>query len=105
MNNKYLFDHIHKTGGTTMHGVFSSILGNENVSPLINFKRLSHVLTEYKRFQLIQGHFNFMPGDSLPVERLVATVLRDPVDRCLSSYFYYRHDTFDKIGIEFIQTR
>ena len=101
MDNKYLFDHIHKSGGSSIHSVFTTILGIENVSPLINFKRLSNALAESKRFQLIQGHFKFMPGDRLPVDRLAASVLRDPVDRCLSTYFYYRHDTLDKKGAEF----
>ena len=100
MDNKYFFDHIHKSGGSSIHHVFNTILGSEKVSPLINFQRLNTALVENKKYQLIQGHFNFISGEKLPVDRLSATVLRDPVDRCLSTYFYYRNDVLSKVGFE-----
>jgi len=98
---RYLLDHIPKTGGTSLHTVFASVLGTENVSPLIQFKRFSHAIAENDSFQLIQGHFRFMPGDRLPGDRLAATLLRDPVERCLSTYFFYRLDAQASIGSEF----
>lgn len=98
--NRYFVDHIPKTGGTALHNIFSSVLGSEKVSPLILFKRLSQVIGENDHFQLVQGHFRFLPGDRLPVDRLAATLLRDPIDRCLSAYFFNRLDVPVSIGSE-----
>lgn len=68
------------------------ILGDGNVSPLILFDRLSQSLKRYEKFQLIQGHFKLMQRERLPIDRRCATLLRNPIDKCLSGYFFNKFD-------------
>jgi len=48
----------------------------------------------YGDHKVVIGHFGFIPGDSLPSpsDYLHATVLRNPIDRVLSDYFYHIND-------------
>ena len=90
--NKYFFDHIPKTGGTALNTIFQEILGSDNVSPLLLFKRLGISLQDYGKYQLVQGHFTLFPGERLDKSRFSITLLRNPIDRCLSHYFFNHYD-------------
>ena len=89
--NKFLFDHIYKAGGTTLERVFQKILGHENVTfGLVD--RAQNAIKQYHNYAMITGHFWFAPNEKLDTNRYYLTMLRHPVDRILSHYFFARND-------------
>lgn len=83
-----LFLHLPKTAGTALRILFVKHLGEQNVSKPLSM-RLDEALIRYADLDAICGHFFPEQGQSLPEGRISITVLRDPIDRFLS-YFYFR---------------
>lgn len=83
-----LFLHLPKTAGTSLRNLFVKHLGEERVSKGLNM-RLDEALVHYADLNAICGHFHAEQGQPLPADRVSITVLRDPIDRFLS-YFYFR---------------
>ncbi|MEO7326050.1 MAG: Wzt carbohydrate-binding domain-containing protein [Dokdonella sp.] len=86
-----LFLHLPKTAGTALRNLFIKHLGEEHVSRGLNM-RLDEALVHYADLDAICGHFHAEHGHSLPVDRFSITVLRDPVDRFLSSFYFRKFD-------------
>jgi len=82
------FDHIPKTGGTSFHQVLTAWYGDDQVSPTIASRRFADVIVQYKDFAAISGQVHYGLGDKLPDDRVKVTIIRDPIDRALSQYFY-----------------
>lgn len=72
-----------------MRSLFTAHLGANRVTPGIASMPLEEALIRYGEFDAICGHFHAEQGCVLPADRVSITVLRDPVDRFLS-YFYFR---------------
>ena len=87
-SEQILFLHLPKTAGTALRNFFARHLGEERVSRNLNM-RLEEALGRYSDLSAICGHLHAEQGQTLPSERVSITVLRDPVDRFLS-YFYFR---------------
>ncbi|MFT3790971.1 MAG: Wzt carbohydrate-binding domain-containing protein [Rudaea sp.] len=87
-SSKILHFHIPKTAGTALREYFCRQIGDERVSPGLVGMRLREAVSRYSRFDVISGHFSLYQGDVLPGDRLNLTVVRDPVDRFLSDFFY-----------------
>ncbi|HRX60750.1 MAG TPA: Wzt carbohydrate-binding domain-containing protein [Candidatus Competibacter sp.] len=95
--NKFLFDHIYKAGGTTLERVFQKILGHENVTfGLVD--RAQNAIKQYHNYAMITGHFWFAPNEKLDTNRYYLTMLRHPVDRILSHYFFAKNDVSARGG-------
>jgi hypothetical protein len=89
---KYIFDHIPKTGGTALRTNFEQIFGPENVSPWISGRSELWAERRFSHFKMITGHFQSpVPMPATKHERVRITMLRDPIDRAVSEYFYYRN--------------
>jgi len=91
---KALFDHIPKTGGMTIHKILEDFVGND-LSPILNssFKEGFQLLNQYK---IVSGHFYFYPDDlkkNFLDDLFLFTLLRDPLDRIISHFFYSKEDT------------
>lgn len=92
MYNKYFFLHIPKSAGTSLFKIFSDALGNENVKLVENINKGTKQVELLDKYKLVGGHFTY--PDYLEViskERYSITFLRNPVDRFLSQYFYYKN--------------
>ncbi|WP_267222257.1 Wzt carbohydrate-binding domain-containing protein [Dyella silvae] len=89
---KLLHLHLPKTGGTALRRFFVDQLGEESVSPPLQGMMLEEALLQWRDTAVISGHFIARQADIIPPERLAVTVLRDPVDRFLSEYFYNKFD-------------
>jgi len=87
-SSKILHFHIPKTAGTALRDYFCSQIGVVRVSPGLVGVRLREALARYAQFDVISGHFSLYQGDALPGDRINLTVVRDPVDRFLSDFFY-----------------
>jgi hypothetical protein len=90
---KLVFLHLPKTGGTSLHHHFAAHFRPEEICPE-RFSRL-HRLTpeELARYRYFSGHFNFDQIRTIPGPLFIVTVLRDPADRLLSSYYFWKRHT------------
>ena len=89
--NRLIFDHIPKTAGQSISDVLSQIFGENGSLPQIsNSHRHSVLSAAGKRF--IAGHLYFLPGEQLITTWFYCTILREPVDRFLSQYWFNKSD-------------
>lgn len=89
---RLFFDHLPKTAGTSLHALFRRIYGDTAVPPKFVNLRIHEARARHPTAKVLLGHVRLMPGDTLPPDFLSITVLRDPIDRIVSEYFYRLHD-------------
>lgn len=94
---KILHFHIPKTAGTAIRHYFIDQLGEKCVSPSIVGSRLADALLLWSDLDVVSGHFLLHQGDQLPLDRCCVTVLRDPIDRFLSEFFFSKTDNADRL--------
>ncbi|HEX3431007.1 MAG TPA: Wzt carbohydrate-binding domain-containing protein [Rhizomicrobium sp.] len=88
---KFLFDHLPKTGGTAFRTVLEQIFGRENVTAHLEGRSEIWAVQRFSGAQLISGHFlSLLPGEERWFGRVRLTLMRHPVDRAISEYFYWR---------------
>src|SRR6516162_400599 len=89
-----LFLHIHKTAGTTLHRIIEreynpfyiyTIEGGRIEWSVDHLKKLP--LHRRAALQVVKGHMSFGLHEYLPQPSTYITFLRDPVERCISSYY------------------
>jgi hypothetical protein len=79
--------HIPKTAGTSIRHALASVLPDGHCAPHIvdDEDAESYVGTD---FSLYSGHFGFSSAEALGGD--VITILRDPIDRCISTYLFWK---------------
>jgi hypothetical protein len=91
---KCVFVHLPKTAGTSFHSALRNIVGREAVSPSFVATRLSEAdAARLERYAVISGHISAADVVRYFPDRIILTILRDPVDRCLSWYYFARKST------------
>jgi hypothetical protein len=94
-NNMVLFLHLPKTGGTSMCRVLSDQFGDKYKRlETTSFKDGLDLFPASSGYKAFAGHFdlsnlNYSKWAGTPLNHL--TILRDPIERCLSQYFYLRN--------------
>lgn len=96
MEKFILFNHIPKTGGTTLRIILNKVYSIDNVY-FIESKNLGTSLQQYfrmqederKKFKVIAGHGAFYYVDSVS-DSFKITILRNPIDLFISQYYYLR---------------
>ena len=88
-----VFLHIPKTAGQTIHSELARVVGSARVSPIRVHTQPPPGPDQAAAqlppgFRLYSGHLDWTALDSLPGDRFVFTVLRDPWERIASFYFY-----------------
>jgi hypothetical protein len=90
-----LFLHIHKTAGTTLNRIIEreynpflvyTIEGGVIEWSIDHLKRLSE--RRRRALRVVKGHMSFGLHEFLPQPSTYITFLRDPIERCISSYSY-----------------
>lgn len=91
-----IFLHIPKTGGSTLHRVIERQYPTDAIYTLNRFQHQSiesfRALPASKRnaIKVLKGHMYFDSRSYLPKSSAFITVLRDPISRIISHYFYVR---------------
>ena len=78
LDRKYLFDHLPRTGGTSLKIVFDDLFGRRHVSPSIRSGHASRIMAEMEGLTMITGHFWHSPGSLTARRRAYLTILRRP---------------------------
>ncbi len=90
----FLFVHIPKTAGYSIRGLLMELLPPEQVSLNVHANMLSAAEAEgLQRYRLVVGHLSWEDVHAYFPHRRLFTFLRDPIDRCLSVYGFYRQLT------------
>jgi hypothetical protein len=92
-----LFLHIPKAGGTTLHSVVERQFAPEvtfsinGMTPAQSIKEFINLPEEQRaRIRLVKGHMPYGLHKYLSVPATYITMLRDPVDRVVSHYYFVR---------------
>ncbi|MGH6878681.1 MAG: Wzt carbohydrate-binding domain-containing protein, partial [Rhizomicrobium sp.] len=94
LQRTFLFDHLPKTGGTALRFAFEDMFGRENVTQHLEGRSEIWAMQKFSGFRVISGHFlSLIPNDGGRRARL--TVLRHPIDRAVSEYYYWRHHALE----------
>lgn len=87
--SKWVFVHIPKTAGASFAEGIRRAFGPENVSPGFSASNLSEKdAVALDQFRVIAGHISIRDVERYFPDRRIITVLRDPVDRCVSWYYF-----------------
>jgi len=88
-----IFDHVPKTGGTALNQALLEILTSENVAVNRHVDIAAGNLEFAEHYPIVSGHFGGTWRRRLQRrgERVTFTVIRDPVERAISHYNYWRH--------------
>lgn len=93
LDSKLLFLHIPKTAGQSVHAAIEKAFGKSSVCPArVNDQLRLLTAEELSRYRVFSGHFDWEPFDKLGNSLVTFTVLRDPLERILSFYFYLRSE-------------
>ncbi|GAW37304.1 sulfotransferase family protein [Roseovarius sp. A-2] len=86
-----VFLHIPKTAGQTIHSELSRAVGRKAVSPVRVHTQGGPGAAQFPPgYRLYSGHIDWEALETLPSSRFVFTVLRDPLERIASFYFFLR---------------
>jgi Sulfotransferase family len=88
---KYVFVHLPKTGGTSFQLALRRVIGDDAVSPSFNASILSEAEAgKLDQYPVISGHISITDVARYFPDRKILTILRDPLDRCVSWYYFAR---------------
>jgi len=90
----YLFNHIPKCGGLSYRALLEDLFGKDRVTHIsINREEeYNPNPADYLKYPVLMGHFGVRWNDIIGPGRQWMTVLREPVDRVASTYYFWRHN-------------
>lgn len=89
--DKFVFLHIPKTAGTSFVDAIKKAIGADRVSPSFNAGVMSQdQAEELDHFDVIAGHISINDINRYFSDRNIITVIREPIERCISWYYYAR---------------
>lgn len=113
---RVIFVHIPKTAGSTIYYILENQYDKEK-SYRIDGRRTTQAIDEFKRLfpeqrgkiRLLYGHMSFGLHHHLPGKTSYFTLLREPIDRIISNYYYVKrtpvHHLHDRVVKEKIELK
>jgi Sulfotransferase family len=96
-----IFLHLPKTAGSTLRGIIGRQYGSRSILPLYESsfgEELAAIApNQMDRLRVVMGHFYFGAHISLSKPSTYITVLRDPIDRVISRYYFARRSPKDEL--------
>lgn len=90
---KVVFLHIPKTAGQSVHHFLTTSFPKDSIFPArVNSQALNYTINEIKSYSVYSGHFDISLLEVIDQPKFVFTILRKPIDRILSYYFYLRKE-------------
>lgn len=103
---KCVFVHVPKTAGTSFHHAMRKALGTDAVSPsFIATNMTSTQAARLAQFDVISGHISMADVSRYFSDRSILTILRDPIDRCLSWYYFARKASTPSFSSDFFAAK
>jgi hypothetical protein len=103
-----IYIHVPKAAGTTFNEIIERNYPAEEIATILHqpgrsiedFKCLP--LEQRERLRIVKGHFPFGVHEYLPQPSTYVTILRDPIERILSHYYYVlrtpEHYLYDRVA-------
>lgn len=99
---KIVFLHLPKTGGTTLHQLLSQGRSTDEICPERHNGLHAFAAGELARYRLFSGHFDHVSTDLIPGRKARITMFRHPVDRLISLYHFqkaHREEVIERDGL------
>ena len=96
VDRSVIFLHIPKAAGTTLHDILERQYAREEIFNIVGPRDVREKAlgslpeSERRRLRLVKGHMHFGVHEYLPNPSTYITVLRHPVERVISHYYYVR---------------
>ena len=96
---RLVFLHVPRTGGTTLHHHLAAHFAPHEICPE-RFSRLDkYSPDQLEKWRFFSGHFNADEIRRIPGPLFIVTILRNPIERLLSNYYFWkrqRPETIEK---------
>ena len=93
-----IFFHIPKTAGNSIVTALRETFGTESVYYSRNPRVLTREYLEHlENFKFLAGHYTYAHIKPLRRELYTITFMRDPVERVISNYYFYRNSNTDEL--------
>lgn len=94
---KLVFLHVPRTGGTTLHHHLAAHFAPNEICPE-RFSRLDRYSPDQlEKWRFFSGHFNADEIRRIPGPLFVVTILRNPIERLLSNYYFWKRHRSEAI--------
>lgn len=100
---RIVFIHIPKCGGTTLHNLLSSWYGNENIHPERHNGLYYCAASNLAGKKVFSGHYDYYSSGLIPGNKKRILFLRDPKERLISLYNFHRAHRREVIDRENLQ--
>ncbi|WP_332855285.1 Wzt carbohydrate-binding domain-containing protein [Duganella sp. S19_KUP01_CR8] len=85
---RIIFDHLPKTGGSAVARWLARGMGSGCVSPHIDDEHQSLIRRHGGQYSVLCAHVSYLKAEGLDPRYSYATLLREPIDRILSSLYF-----------------
>lgn len=104
-----IFLHVPKAAGSTLNKIIERQYEQKSIFSIENGSHVKEFIAEFKRLpearkreiKVFQGHVKFGLHEHLPQPSTYITIIRDPVERIISHYYYVlrtpRHYLYDEV--------
>lgn len=95
----YIFNHIPKTGGTSLLALCRHNLADSEISPHVTEDEARASDMRLEKYRLVAGHFSLLAQARFAKSRYSVTLLRDPIRTIVSTYVFWRRASIENPGI------